>query len=120
MADEQKKEGMPAGRMACTCPAGCACSCGCGWARGHLLFRIIIGLIVLALAFWAGVKVGEFKTILARDAWGYGGGYGQPMMFYRGGYGGGYGTYGGTTTIVPVGGAAGSATSGPVTAPAAQ
>ncbi len=120
MADEQKKEGTPSGKMACMCPSGCACSCGCGWARGHLLFRIIIGLILLALAFWAGVKVGEFKMIVAQDMWGYGGGYGHSMMFYGSGYDGGYG---GNANVVPVAGsaasgAAGAATSGPATAPA--
>ncbi len=121
MAEEQKKENMSSGKTTCACSADCVCSCGCGWAKGHLLFRVIIGLIILALVFWAGVKVGEFKTIVARDMWGYGGGYGHSMMFYRGGYDSGYG---GGASVVPAGGsasgAAGAATSGPVTAPAAQ
>jgi hypothetical protein len=29
---------------------------------GHKLIKIIIGIIILAVVFWAGVKIGEIKS----------------------------------------------------------
>ncbi len=74
------------------CPYGC----GCGWSHGHRAFRIIIGIIILLVVFWVGVKVGEFRTIV-REYNGYGsrGGYSagyRPMGRMMGG--GGYGVPG--------------------------
>ncbi len=105
------------GGKTCACPEGCACSCGCSWPHGHRWFRVIIGLIILALAFWVGVKIGELKTLVMRDGWGYGNYYGHTMMGYPGGYGGyGYGYdgsgYGGNAVPAP---AQGAGTSSPAT-----
>lgn len=97
-----------------TCPCGCG-SCGCtgmGMRRyggGYGLLRIVIGLLVLALAFWIGVKAGEFRSEFMSGRFG---GYGReyPMMM-RSGYGGGMGGYGGTG-VMPgtAGGSTGTST----------
>jgi hypothetical protein len=69
-------------------PAGCSCKmCGCGCGHGrHMILRWVLGLVILLIVFWVGVKVGEFKT----SAWGYGmgyyGGMHRGMMMRRGGY----------------------------------
>ena len=55
--------------------------CICGWHVGHRAFRIVLGFIIILLAFWFGVKVGEL-----RGAYGFGG-----MRFHRGFYGSYYG-----------------------------
>lgn len=36
--------------------------CCHGYTGGHKLIKIIIGLIILAVVFWAGVKIGEIKS----------------------------------------------------------
>ncbi len=74
----------------CACGEGCVCSCGCGWPRGHRVFRVILGLIVLCIVFFVGVKAGEIREALGWGDAGYGAyGYhmrigGAPMMY--GGY----------------------------------
>jgi hypothetical protein len=68
-------------------------NCGCmghshcgGHYHGHFLLRWLLGIVLLALVFAIGVKVGEFKS----EFGGYGhmrGGYPmmrQPMMLYNG------------------------------------
>ncbi len=108
------------GGKTCSCSEGCTCSCGCGWQRGHRMFRVIIGLIILALVFWVGVKIGELKTLVMRSGWGYGGYYGHTMMMgYPGGYGGyGYDGYGYGGNAAPAQAPAqGVGTSSPATAP---
>jgi hypothetical protein len=82
-----------------TCPCGCG-ACGCtsgGRWRGFVALRIVIGILVIGLAFWIGVKVGEFRS----ELFGFGrmGGFGgraYPMMM-RGGYGSMGAGAGGTT-----------------------
>lgn len=54
---------------------------GCG---KHVLLRWIIGLSILALTFWMGMKIGELKSFLGFGGYGYGmhSGYfrSMPMM----------------------------------------
>lgn len=67
----------------------CTCGCGCGWASGHRIFRVVLAIVILAVVFWAGVKVGEITTML-REYAGYGG-YGwrhaYPIQVYSSGGG---------------------------------
>ena len=63
----------------------CDCGCGCGWPSGHRLFRVVLGLIVLFVAFWFGVKVGELHS---RFSW-YGGMYYRPYPVMMNGMNGG-------------------------------
>ena len=86
------------GMRGCGCESeGCNCGggtkgCMCGWCRGgrHHVMKIAIVLIVLAVTFWAGVKIGELKAYL------HGAGYGrQGMMRFTGTSDGGYGAGGG-------------------------
>jgi hypothetical protein len=58
---------------------------------GHRLLRIVIGVLILLVVFWLGVKLGELRSELYRM-----GGFGRrsyPGMmggYGGGGYGGGY------------------------------
>lgn len=59
---------------------------GWGWRGGrhHLLVKIALKLLLLAIVFWMGVKVGEFKALFIGDShWEHPGGY----MMMRGWYG---------------------------------
>lgn len=50
---------------------------------GHYGMRWILGIVILLLVFWLGMKLGEFKSIVESN---YGfGGYGN--MMYRSGMG---------------------------------
>ncbi len=100
MAEEQKKEAARSGaRNVCVCEGECACGCGCGWPRGHRAFRVILALIILALVFWAGVKMGELRAYIEYQYANWGGygmmgngyGYGYGPMRYGSGEWGGYG-----------------------------
>jgi hypothetical protein len=104
MAEEQKKEGMRAPMSkTCVCEGECGCGCGCSWPRGHRAFRIILALVLLAIAFWVGVKMGELRAYLGYEYANWGGygmmgnGYGYGPMHYGSGgwsgnpYDGGYG-----------------------------
>lgn len=71
MAEERKK---------CVCGCDGNGTCMCGWHHGHMLFRLLIGIIILILVFWFGVKLGELREIVRG---GYGGGQYYPMMRYR-------------------------------------
>lgn len=59
---------------------------------GHGALRWVIGIVVLMLVFWMGMRIGEIKSEM------YSGGYGnyptRGMMRIQGGYGDSYGTYG--------------------------
>jgi hypothetical protein len=88
--EEQRNNSSMGGDKECKgkmCGSGnmCSCGCGCGWARGHRMFRVVLGIVIALLMFWIGVKVGEFKTILGES--GYGGGMhrGYPVQVYSGG-----------------------------------
>jgi hypothetical protein len=86
---------MCGGKMCAGAGTGCTCGCGCGWAGGHRLFRVILGIVILLVVFWVGVKVGEFKVLIGEiGRGGYGNRYAYPMM-----QGGGQGQqfYGPTT-----------------------
>jgi hypothetical protein len=60
MDEKKRQEGsskiVGKGKTTCACGPGCACGCGC---RHHVLWWIV-GIIVLFLIFFAGVKAGQF------------------------------------------------------------
>ena len=62
----------------------CTCGCGCGWQGGHRVFRVILGIIVLIVVLWVGVKIGEYKMIVAQYG-GYGSRGGYSNTYYPGG-----------------------------------
>lgn len=62
----------------------CTCGCGCGWVSGHRMFRVLLGVIVVLVIFWLGVKVGEYKMIM-REYGDYGSRGGYSDMYYQGG-----------------------------------
>jgi len=72
-----------------SCGMGAHCACCHGHGR-YMVLRWILGLIILAVVFWVGVKIGEFKGSFE---YGYGMQY-RNTMHYKGGYGmmGGYGS----------------------------
>ena len=39
--------------------------------HGHFLARVIVGLIILVVVFWIGVKVGEFKGEFENNGYRY-------------------------------------------------
>jgi hypothetical protein len=55
MAREEQKQ-----KCMCGCD-GSGSGCMCGWHHGHMLFRMLIGLIILVIVFWFGVKLGELR-----------------------------------------------------------
>ena len=64
-------------------PSMCASTCCSG--MGHVLLRLALGLVILAVVFSMGIKLGELKATLGNDGgYGYGG---NKMMrnerFYR-------------------------------------
>lgn len=100
--EEQKGKGETCSCGCCSSGKGMAsgCSCGCGWrggwnGGGRMLFRVLLGLIILALVFWMGVKVGELRSELY---YGFGPryttGYNRVMPMMQG--------YGSSGTAVPV------------------
>jgi len=58
--------------------------CGYGWHGGggtRMLFRALLGVIILVLVFWFGVKLGELReSIRGYDGYGSGGYYPVRMM----------------------------------------
>ncbi len=77
------------------CGPTCMCGCGCGWPRGHRMFRVVLGRVILLGGFWGGLKVGEFTTMIENNSvYGFRGGYtagyyypqGGMMRFVNGGY----------------------------------
>jgi hypothetical protein len=71
------------------------------------LFRVILGVVVLLVMFWVGVKVGEFKTMIGG---GYGGHHAYPVRVYStDGMMGGQGVQ---TGVMPVSGSASAPTTG--------
>ncbi len=126
MMEEQKGEKGEAAKKGGECPCSCgmcaAGSCGagscmahchgmhgccmggpCGMCagRGRRIIRVVIGLIILAVVFCIGVRIGEMKDA----AYGYGAGYGWHPAAARmmGGYYAGYQVRTpGTTSTAPV------------------
>ncbi|HVM77166.1 MAG TPA: hypothetical protein VMU07_03385 [Candidatus Paceibacterota bacterium] len=88
MADE-KKNGSKIMRGGQQCVCGCDGSgmgCACGWHHGHSIFRILLGVILLVIVFWFGVRLGELRAEI-RGGYGYNAYYGygdypMPMMHY--------------------------------------
>ena len=68
------------GRCMCGCD-GSGMGCGCGWHHGHSLFRVLLGLIILAMVFWFGVKIGEIRQEIRLNGYG---GYHESQNFYSG------------------------------------
>ena len=73
--DDTKHEG-----MVCN---GCG-SHGCGnyggGHHGHFALRLLLGIVIIAIVFWMGVKVGELKGWLESDF------HSTKMMRYYDGY----------------------------------
>jgi len=49
----------------------------CGGLHGgkHILLRWAIGFAIIALTFWLGMKIGEFKSFIGNYGYGMHGGY---------------------------------------------
>lgn len=84
-------------------PEGCSCGmcsshhgCCCGHHGRYIWLRWLLGILILVIVFWVGVKVGEFKG--GAYGWGYQSygshrmmnynpmmmhGQGMPNMMYR-------------------------------------
>ena len=58
-----------------------------GSCDGHryMLLRIVLGLVIVFVVFWAGIRLGQFSVLIGD---GYYSGYGSHMMRGWGGYGG--------------------------------
>lgn len=71
-------EHMQGGSMLCN---SCGHGCGNAGGQGHhrfFLLRLLLGLIIIAMVFSLGVKVGEFKGAFDVDGYGY---HMRPMMY---------------------------------------
>jgi|GEM_PF-1282679 hypothetical protein len=68
MSKEQGAAGSPVastdGQKSCKMCGHGMCHCGCG--HRHFWLRWLLGLIILLVVFWLGVKVGEFKGAFGR------------------------------------------------------
>ena len=82
---------MEQGKKTCLCACGCNCAArtgaGCGNGYGcncghHIILRIVLGLFILAVVFWMGVKLGELKSSLYNHM-----SYGHEMMMVTHTYG---------------------------------
>jgi len=67
-------------------------SCGCGTGKGcicqwhhHIWIKLIIGIVVFAIVFCTGFKLGLLSGRLGWDNYGY---YGTNQMMYGRGWGG--------------------------------
>lgn len=89
---QEGAKGVVSGKT-CACSTPCVCGCGCGWAHGHRAFRVILGIVILLVIFWIGVKVGEVKMALqVNSSREFRGGYSneyQPVNQMMNGNGGG-------------------------------
>lgn len=75
-----KKENTKDSEESCGCGM-CHGSCGHWGGGGHQLIRLIVGIAILAIVLWVGMKIGEVKGELEAV---YGDFRGQRMMW--GGY----------------------------------
>ena len=83
MENNQTTSGHPVGCKCLMCMGICRM---CGFGHRYILLRWLLGLLILIVVFWLGMKIGEFKGAFE-------GGYGmqrgmyfqQPMrnMYYR-------------------------------------
>jgi hypothetical protein len=87
--NEQNTQGGMGGKGVCsTCGASMSNGChGCGHMKYHVL-RWALGLIIILVVFWVGLKIGEFKGQFEGQWGGYGHRgmmiqYGAPNMIYR-------------------------------------
>ena len=68
----------------CGSCAGCG-SCGCGSGHSHLVARLVIGIIIVVIAFWLGLKLGELRAEFYNSGY-----YGSNMPWGRMMQGSGY------------------------------
>ena len=85
--EEKNGNGKMVSGMSCmNCGRYCGGAC-CGYDQWpHYVLRWVLGIAIILLAFWLGMRVGEFKG----EVWGWGGG----SRFYHGGMMRGYGNFG--------------------------
>lgn len=74
----------------CSCGQHCGCGHPCGCGHGRHLIKCLLGILLLAVVFALGVKLGEFKAeIRGYGDIPFGGYYGkippQRMLFYGSG-----------------------------------
>lgn len=90
--------------------SGWDCPCGYGHIHihRHFFLRLILAVVVAALVFYVGVKVGEIKSAFSGYFYGRYSDYGTqqpyPYQLYNGGYmmGGGYAApVGAPTSVAP-------------------
>ena len=90
----------------CGCSSGHGGMCGCapwGAPRRHIL-KVLIILAIIAITFWLGVKIGEFKARVEQEFYGYrmmGRGSGPGGYLYGSGMMRGWGWDGATATTTP-------------------
>jgi len=99
---EEQKDKCAAGCTCGCCGSGKGMGCGCGWHGGgtRMLFRALLGVIILVLVFWFGVKLGELRESI-RGYNGYGSGSYYPVRMMQG-----YGTVQPPSATTPSAGAA--------------
>lgn len=71
------------------------------WHTKHILIRWILGIIILAMVFMLGIKLGEFKSSIESGSWG--GFERHHMMMYRSGYPDQYDYLYRTPPMMPIG-----------------
>ena len=64
--------------------------CHCGFGHRYVLLRWLLGIIILAMVFCLGVKIGEFKGSFGGEFGGYGSYHGHHRMMKQPMYYGGY------------------------------
>src|SRR3990167_584383 len=52
----------------------------------YFVLRWVLGVVILVIVFWLGIKIGEFKGYLASGMGGYGYGHHRGMMYNSGFY----------------------------------
>lgn len=81
---EEENKGMDQGNMGHLHCGHCG-MCGMHGHHRHGLLKMLLGLLIIVVVFFIGVKVGEFKTEFRGGFGGYGRhgmmNYQQPMMY---------------------------------------
>ena len=83
MEETNKQQSKGQNREWCPCP-NCGAGNGYGYGHHHFLLRWILGLIILGMVFWMGVKIGEFKEFFKGNFEPYWMDYHRSMMFPEG------------------------------------